>query len=401
MNLQSRIRQIKTIVEAYLKQCENPAMFLPLSVFLSNYYRVNKQMGSRDRKIVSELVYNYFRVGSSLGAYSFEDKLLIGNFLCQKQNESIFSFLFQGSFFEAKLELPLEEKLASIKEAYSDFSLQGFLGVDADFSQGINLQEYLDSFFSKPLLWIRVKKGKEQVVKQDLQANELLYQEYADFPQALSFSNGTALENLSSKKNAYFEIQDLSSQRTGNYFHAKPDEYWWDCCAASGGKSLLLFDMQPGVKLLASDNRAAILSNLKNRFKASGIRDYELMQLDLQAGGAIHKPQACFDGIIADVPCSGSGTWARTPEMLSFFTQKNLHDFQERQKAIAGNVVPYLKPGQALIYITCSVFKAENEHVVSFLCEKFDLALDTMQLINGCSLGADSMFVARLIKKAV
>jgi 16S rRNA (cytosine967-C5)-methyltransferase len=61
-------------------------------------------------------------------------------------------------------------------------------------------------------------------------------------------------------------------------------------------------------------------------------------------------------------------------------------------------VVKYLKPGKPLIYITCSVFKAENEDAVDFIVKELGLKLESMQVLKGYERRADTMFVARLIK---
>jgi 16S rRNA (cytosine967-C5)-methyltransferase len=103
-----------------------------------------------------------------------------------------------------------------------------------------------------------------------------------------------------------------------------------------------------------------------------------------------------FDHIIADVPCSGSGTWARTPEQLYYFDAASLHSFSQRQKEIAHNALRYLRAnGGTFTYITCSVFAEENERVVADILEKnSSIKLVQQKLINGVASGADSMFVA-------
>ena len=106
-----------------------------------------------------------------------------------------------------------------------------------------------------------------------------------------------------------------------------------------------------------------------------------------------------FDGILLDTPCSGSGTWGRTPEMLYFFEKYKIDNYVKLQKGIAANIIKYLKKDKPLIYMTCSVFKAENEAVVKYLTDNFDLKLERMELIKGYNNKADSMFVARLIKQ--
>ena len=73
--------------------------------------------------------------------------------------------------------------------------------------------------------------------------------------------------------------------------------------------------------------------------------------------------------------------------------------YTERQKKIISHVSPLLKAGKPLIYITCSVFKAENEEMVDWIIENCDFELESSALIEGADFYADTMFVARLIKK--
>src|SRR3546814_14464739 len=84
------------------------------------------------------------------------------------------------------------------------------------------------------------------------------------------------------------------------------------------------------VKLYVTDHRPAILLNLHKRFNAAGIKEYEAHDADL-----IKKESAWneeFDGIIMDVPCSGSGTWGRTPEMMKSFSRKRISGNRELQE---------------------------------------------------------------------
>ncbi len=95
-----------------------------------------------------------------------------------------------------------------------------------------------------------------------------------------------------------------------------------------------------------------------------------------------------FDLIIADVPCTGSGTWARTPEQLCYFNEKQIEKYSALQKQIIQNVIPYLNPGGLFLYITCSVFKKENEGIVDFIKQKFNLEIVKMRLLKGYEIQA-------------
>ena len=105
-----------------------------------------------------------------------------------------------------------------------------------------------------------------------------------------------------------------------------------------------------------------------------------------------------FEGIICDVPCSGSGTWARTPEACYFFQPETLSLYTKRQFAILKNSAGYLTAKGRIIYITCSVFQAENDDVVTAVAAESGLVIESSQLIKGIPIGADSLFVSVLRK---
>ena len=161
----------------------------------------------------------------------------------------------------------------------------------------------------------------------------------------------------------------------------------------------MLLDEEPTIKLLVSDVRESILANLDERFNLVGIKNYQKKVLDLTLSQALILSHYSFDGIILDAPCSGSGTWGRTPEMLSQFKEHSITFFQELQRKIVTNAVPYLNSGKPLIYITCSVFAEENEDQARWIAEQFNFTIEHQELIKGYENKADSMFVARLIKK--
>lgn len=233
-------------------------------------------------------------------------------------------------------------------------------------------------------------------MKQRLQEEALSFKEMKG--NCLALPPGTAADKILEPH--MYRVQDASSQQTAEYFQVSGKESCWDCCSGAGGKSLLLKEMQPQVQLTVSDVRASILQNLAERFRIYGYTLPEQLQLsaaDEQQTKQLLGPRR-FDQIICDVPCTGSGTWARTPEQLHFFDAASIKDFAARQKSIGANVRHYLKPGAAMIYITCSVFAEENEAVVAYLLALGGLELQEQQLINGIGNAADSMFVAVMRK---
>jgi 16S rRNA (cytosine967-C5)-methyltransferase len=108
------------------------------------------------------------------------------------------------------------------------------------------------------------------------------------------------------------------------------------------------------------------------------------------------SPKTKFDLVIADVPCTGSGTWSRTPEQLYYFGTNKIEEYASKQEKITSAVIPFIKPGGYLLYITCSVFKKENEDRVNDILARNQFQLIEMQVIKGYDKKADSMFAALL-----
>ena len=386
MRAENQLRTFLTLLESYPAET-------PLYKFLPGYFRLNKKMGSTDRRVASRLVYNYFRLGKALANHAPEERLFAAEFLCNNQENSFLSF-FKPEL-AAQIHLNIQDKIMVLKEAYPDFNLDDVFPFTGHLSKGIDPILFLSSFFIQPDLFIRIQKGYEFMVKQTLTDAGIVFRQKSE--QCLALPNGTKLDTIFPSQR-YFEVQDESSQQTARYFQPKKWENWWDACAASGGKTLLLHELEPDLKLVVSDIRESILDNLEERLQQAGIKKYQKKLLDLTQNVDSVLHDYTFDGIILDAPCTGSGTWGRTPEMISQFSASRISFFQQLQKTIALNVIKYLKPGKALIYITCSAFREENEDVVNYLVKEAGLRLESFELLKGYERKSDTMFVARLVK---
>ncbi|MGI4020351.1 MAG: hypothetical protein ACRYFA_02495, partial [Janthinobacterium lividum] len=355
-------------LRTFLQLLENYPAETPLYKFLPGYFRLHKKMGSTDRRVASRLVYNYFRLGKALANHPPEERLFAAEFLCNNQENSFLSFFKPD--LAAQVSASIENKILILQKEYPDFKLEDVFPFTAHLSSGIDRMLFLSSFFIQPDLFIRIQKGHEYLVKQTLSDAEIVFRQKTE--QCFALPNGTKLDQIFPQQR-HFEVQDESSQQTSNYFQPKKWENWWDACAASGGKTLLLHELEPDLKLVVSDIRESVLNNLDERLQLAGIRKYQKKELDLTQNIDSVLHDYAFDGIILDAPCTGSGTWGRTPEMINQFQSSRIHFFQQLQKAIALNVIKYLKPDKPLIYITCSAFREENEDVVNYLVNEAGL----------------------------
>jgi 16S rRNA (cytosine967-C5)-methyltransferase len=156
-------------------------------------------------------------------------------------------------------------------------------------------------------------------------------------------------------RSASVAIQDEASQLvallvgTGNRI--------LDCCAAPGGKTRVLAERNPEAKILAMElhpHRAKLLRKMAA---------HSNVEVVVANATQISSSQR-FDRILVDVPCSGTGTLARNPEIKWRLTPADLSHLQSRQRAILSSAMQQLAPGGKLVYSTCSLEPEENAQVV-------------------------------------
>lgn len=312
---------------------------MPLSIYLKKYFALNKKHGSKDRKSITSFCYAHFR------------------------------------------------------QSFASFPLQN------DVTKEIELAPFIASHLVQPRLFIRIRPWQKEIVIQKLQAAQIEFKE--EGKDCFSLSNTTALQNVL-LLNKEVVIQDLNSQALAVFLKMVPTSMEqvlqiWDACAASGGKSILMFDTMDNIKIHVSDSRPSILYNCEKRLSEAGIRPASIQVIDLTESFNIKKQ---FDFIFADVPCSGSGTWGRTPEQLNYFNQDSLDKYILLQKQIVQNMVPALALNGYLLYATCSIYEKENEQQVATLLATGQFKLIAQQYFLGYQKQADTLFGALLQKVA-
>jgi 16S rRNA (cytosine967-C5)-methyltransferase len=131
-----------------------------------------------------------------------------------------------------------------------------------------------------------------------------------------------------------------------------------DCCAAPGGKASLLAERNPSALVIAAELYPARARLMRRLIRGDNVR--------VIAANAEALPlMPSFDRVLADVPCSGTGTLARNPEIKWRLRPEDLFELHRRQVAILNSALSYLVPGGRLVYSTCSLEGEENEDVVA------------------------------------
>ena len=164
-----------------------------------------------------------------------------------------------------------------------------------------------------------------------------------------------ALNSLPIFREGRIAIQDEASQLVALLIG--PGKRLLDCCAAPGGKTRILAEQNPKSLIVAAElhpHRARLLHKLvRNQNVAVVAADARALPVATQ-----------FDRVLVDVPCSGTGTLARNPEIKWRLRPSDLVDLQKRQAAILDSAMNQLLPGGKLVYASCSLEREENEVVV-------------------------------------
>jgi 16S rRNA (cytosine967-C5)-methyltransferase len=133
-----------------------------------------------------------------------------------------------------------------------------------------------------------------------------------------------------------------------------------DACAAPGGKTMILLERNPQARIVACESSEQRLTRLAKRL-ADFTNRVECRLADATRLGE----DASFDLALADVPCSGTGTLGRNPEIRHRLCADDLERQAERQRAILSSMLSAVRPHGRVVYSTCSLEPEENDHVVA------------------------------------
>lgn len=348
----------------------------PFHLYLKSCFKENKNWGSTDRKRYRSACYYFWR----------------NAFGVSRQSPEIILQWLQTHF------TPEMENL----ESNSNYN--PYQSLEPHLSQNITTDILTPWFIKEPLVWlsngnITLKGLQGQLIK----AGITIEQTHGN---AIAVSGQVNLNPWVDNGNAY--IQDISSQTAMDwttqpmaaYCHANSDV--WDCCSGAGGKSISLLKQYPTTKLTCSDVRSNILENLKQRFQLLGLKQPNVFIAPLNGyNDNLNSKDSnqTYNLILADVPCSGSGTWRRNPENLHYFDPQTIEQFADRQLSIIQNVLPSLAVGGYLVYLTCSVFAGENENnIKQILQSNKNLQLVSEEFCGGIDLQGDFIYRSVLQK---
>ena len=232
---------------------------------------------------------------------------------------------------------------------------------------GQDFAAYSQAMRDRAPVWLRVSRGlaTPDAAMAALAQDHIAAVPNDEMPHALRvIENARRLAQASAYTGGLVELQDLSPQRACDALPLADGDRVLDYCAGGGGKALALA-ARARVDVVAHDIEPARMRDLPARAARAGV------QITLA-----DKPAGRFDLVVADVPCSGSGTWRRTPDAKWRLTQSRLDDLTMLQGQIIREAAAFVARGGHLAYMTCSVIPAENEEIIqAFLHDRPDFIL--------------------------
>jgi 16S rRNA (cytosine967-C5)-methyltransferase len=214
-----------------------------------------------------------------------------------------------------------------------------------------------DALLSRAPLWLRLQADDPGPVLGEFERLGWAWRRSPLLAGAIALPPDSDVAKTRAYLSGAVEIQDVGSQLVLETVGIAPGGLWLDACAGSGGKTLQLARLVgPGGRVHARDLRRAPLEALAVRAARAGLAG----RIEI---GARADPPGGFDGVLVDAPCSGTGTWRRSPHLRWVTTPGAVRSAAERQLLLLRENAPRVRPGGVLAYATCSLCRTENESV--------------------------------------
>ncbi len=425
--------RIQATIDVLEKIAENTRV--PMDSVIGDYMRVRRYIGSKDRTNVAERCYNMARATARLGWWieklSAEDtprlRVLIWLVLAEDADEKrLTKDLFDGSKY-SPAELSLQE-LQYVKalleagqkaEGITHPDMPGEIKVECPPLYEDKLKAYFGNDFETEMaamlepatldLRVNTVLASREKAKDYLEADGVKTELTPYSAVGLRCVQKSYLARTKAFAKGWIEIQDEGSQLIAAMCGAKPGMQVLDYCAGAGGKTLALgAQMQCKGRIVAMDNDPLRLKKGRDRYRKARIADIiEVRPLDDNTKW-LKRQKEKFDIVLTDVPCTGTGTWRRNPDMRWRVFGPSLEELTAIQSEILDKTAPLVKPGGKLVYATCSLLPDENEaQIERFLKDHPDFEIQPVPESLGKPYlrmtphrhNTDGFFTAVLIRK--
>jgi len=212
-------------------------------------------------------------------------------------------------------------------------------------------------------------------------------QPFSDYPEIMIVEQSSNLlpgELGKSKEHllGYFYVQEISSMLPILALKPSKEDVLLDLCASPGSKTTQAAAMMNNSgTIIANDNDGGRIAILASNLEKCGVMNTIVTKRDgVQMCQVLEKAHISFDKILVDAPCSGEGTLRKSPKTFLMWNVKAIEKLSRVQRKLASSALKILKVGGEMIYSTCTLSPEEDEGVVNYLIENFDIEIETINL---------------------
>ena len=351
--------------------------------YLREWARARRYAGSKDRAAVHARIYDVLRHRASFGwrmGMETPRGRVIASLLAEGKSAAEIEQLFSGDGYgPPSLDDEERRALASPPETPAPDYVRG------DYPQWLE-PELTRAFGAETVAELQAMQARAPV---DLRVNTLRAERgtlltglagldikaaptrYSPWGIRIESAEGlSALQHTQFFQTGAFEFQDEASQIAALLCAAKPGSRVLDLAAGGGGKSLALAAAMANTgEILAFDDKPERLRQAGPRARRAGAG---IIKVADRRGGPLWG-NGKFDIVLVDAPCSGSGTWRRSPELKWRLTPERLQALIQLQTWLIEDGARHTEAGGRLVYATCSLLRSENEDVIAdFLARHAD-----------------------------
>ncbi len=332
---------------------------MPADVIVNNYLKNKKYIGSKDRKFITDTFWNIVRNKMKL------------SFDCKSENARDILLTY------------LKNENLDVLCGVSEYSLSPLTNAEKTMLKNLSEEVYPPYVEAEMPEWLYKKINNDALCKalnvpatadfrvnlcnrddslRFLQTEGLYFSKTPYSPIGLRSHERININNCIAYQEGKIEIQDEASQIVSILIDVKEKDKVVDYCAGAGGKSLAIGSLLNNHGLIfahdVNKNRIKVLPDRMRRLNIKNI----VIKDDIT--------DCNFDKFIIDAPCSGTGTFRRSPDAKFRLNSQKITELNKIQSEILDFAYSHTKNEGEIIYITCSVLADENENIINdFLCK--------------------------------
>jgi len=368
----------------------------PAERALLNWARGSRYAGSGDRAAVRDHVFDALRCRRSfaaLGGSASGRGLMLGGI---RAGGGVPETTFTGAGYAPAPVTPSEAAHLAAPVALSEneaLDCPDWLAPDLQASLGADFASVMEALRHRAPVYLRVNTARADLAaaQSSLLSDGIATQFVQLAKNALQVTeNARKIHASLAFRDGLVELQDAASQAVVEALPLTHGQRVLDYCAGGGGKALAMAARVNG-PIHVHDADPARMRDLPARAARAGA---EMILLSDDAVAAM----APYDLVLLDVPCSGSGSWRRTPEAKWRLTRERLEDLMRTQVSILERASSFVAPGGWMAYVTCSLLVSENESQIARFMERSPEWHCGLQHRWSPKDGADGFFLALLTR---